>query len=232
MLSKLLLENYLQMKSKIVNQLKAIEKEKGIEILFAVEAGSRVWRIQSKDSDYDVRFVFKRPVKDYLSISKKPEVIERTVEDMDFVGFDIYKFTKLFLTSNPSMIEWLKSDIIYLDDNKTKEFLWKFIKNRFNPLALYHHYKSMCKQNYLKYLKSGKLRSYKKYLYAMRGLINAKWVQQYNEIPPIHFTHTLNASTDLISIPVWTNLKEIIKKQIKYIFLNPASRSFLKTKPK
>ena len=52
-----------------------IEEEKGVKILFAVESGSRAWGMDSKDSDYDVRFVFYRPLKEYISINKPGEVI-------------------------------------------------------------------------------------------------------------------------------------------------------------
>jgi predicted nucleotidyltransferase len=160
-----------------------------VNILFAIESGSRLWRIPSKDSDFDVRFVFVRPLQDYLRIHKLPDVIEHVQGNMDFVGFDIYKFTNLFLNSNPSIIEWLKSDIIYID-GKTKQFFLNFIEKKFNPLALYHHYKSMCKQNYLKYLKSSSNITHKKYLYSMRGIINAMWVVQFETIPPVDFSVT------------------------------------------
>lgn len=191
--------------------LTEIEKTKGIKILFAIEAGSRVWRMASKDSDYDVRFVYVRPKKDYLRINKQADVIDTTTDNIDIVGFDIYKFTKLLLSSNPSMIEWLKSDIIYIDDGKTKELLKKFIEEKFNPIALYHHYRSMCKQNYLKYLKSGEMMTHKKYLYAMRGLVNAKYVLKYNLIPPISFPSTLDVGSELLEIEVLNKLLEIIE---------------------
>ena len=58
---------------------------------------------------------------------------------------------------------------------------------QFNPLSLYHHYKSMCRNNYLKYLKSGELVTHKKYLYAFRGLVNAEWVVHKNTVPPVVF---------------------------------------------
>lgn len=46
------------MKKEIISLCKQLEKEHHIKILFAVESGSRLWRVDSKDSDYDVRFVF------------------------------------------------------------------------------------------------------------------------------------------------------------------------------
>ena len=63
------------MKELIKKICKRVEKEKNIKILFAIENGSRAWRMSSKDSDYDVRFVYIRPVKEYLQISTPGDVL-------------------------------------------------------------------------------------------------------------------------------------------------------------
>ena len=52
------------MKDKIQNILQQIEKDNNIKIIFAIENGSRSWGMASKDSDFDVRFVFKRAIND------------------------------------------------------------------------------------------------------------------------------------------------------------------------
>lgn len=52
-----------------------LEERRQIKILFAVESGSRAWRIESADSDYDVRFVYCRPLKDYVSLARPDDVI-------------------------------------------------------------------------------------------------------------------------------------------------------------
>ena len=52
----------------IKQKLLELEKDKNIRILFACESGSRAWGFPSPDSDYDVRFIYARPVDDYLKI--------------------------------------------------------------------------------------------------------------------------------------------------------------------
>lgn len=58
------------MKTKILEKLKALEKEKNIEILLAIESGNRSWGFASPDSDYDIRFIYKHRKDWYLSLIK------------------------------------------------------------------------------------------------------------------------------------------------------------------
>ena len=51
------------MKPIIINKLKEIEDKYNVKILFAIESGSRAWGFPSTDSDYDVRFIYKRKEK-------------------------------------------------------------------------------------------------------------------------------------------------------------------------
>ena len=67
--------------SVIESRLKYFEREYGIKILFAIENGSRAWKMASKNSDYDVRFVFKRNPEDYLAINKPKDVIETYLDE-------------------------------------------------------------------------------------------------------------------------------------------------------
>src|SRR3989344_3312551 len=212
------------MKKEIQKLLKDLEKKNKIKILFAVENGSRAWRMESEDSDYDVRFVFKKELKKYISIEQPNDVINASFDNsfkpcnpegalIDISGFDIFKFVKLLLTSNPTVIEWLNSDIIY--HGKQNKVLKHFAINNFNPIALYYHYKSLSKNNYLKYIKTGQHVTGKKYLYTFRGLINSKWVEVKNTIPPIRFTEALE--------------KDKIKNNY---YLDKYIESFLKEEPK
>jgi len=91
----------------ILRELKAIEERENVKILYACESGSRAWGFPSKDSDYDVRFIYIRPLNWYLSILDKRDVIELPINDvLDISGWDIRKALKLFKKSNPPMLEW------------------------------------------------------------------------------------------------------------------------------
>ncbi len=189
------------MKKEIIKLMNKIAEEYNIKILFCVESGSRAWGMESKDSDYDVRFVFYREPEEYVLINPKSQVInvsfnkefERCNPEgcfIDIQGFDLLKFSKMLSSSNPTVIEWLNSDITYFG-KKPEEYV-KFSKELFNFMSLYYHYKSMGKQNYLKYIKPQSYNSTpKKYLYTCRGIICSLYVKEYLELPKIKFPETL-----------------------------------------
>ena len=54
------------MNETILNALKKIEEDNNVKILYACESGSRAWGFPSKDSDYDVRFIYVHPTDYYL----------------------------------------------------------------------------------------------------------------------------------------------------------------------
>lgn len=48
-------------------RLARIREQHGVRIPLAIESGSRAWGFPSPDSDYDCRFIFVRPLDDYLA---------------------------------------------------------------------------------------------------------------------------------------------------------------------
>ena len=174
--------------------------------------------MEDEQCDYDVRFVFVQPLEKYISISIEKateKVINKSFEDgmIDLSGFDIFKYCKLLAKSNPSMIEWMQSDILYYGEKPVG--IKEIALTQFNPIALFYHYQSMCKQNYEKYLASKQMVTYKKYLYAMRGLVNAKFVEKTGKLPPISFPVCMEKckGKGIISDEILAELKDTIRKK-------------------
>ena len=45
---------------KIERELRTVEEQENVRVLYAIESGSRAWGFASPDSDYDVRFIYVR----------------------------------------------------------------------------------------------------------------------------------------------------------------------------
>jgi predicted nucleotidyltransferase len=130
-----------RMKEKILAELKRIEQENDVKVLYAVESGSRAWGFPSKDSDYDVRFIYIHKRDWYLSIEQKRDVLEYPINDLlDISGWDLRKALQLLLKSNPVLLEWLRSPIVYSKQYDTAEQLRnisnQYISQKSKPLPL------------------------------------------------------------------------------------------------
>ena len=81
------------MKANILQRLADIESKYDVKILLAVESGSRAWGFASKDSDYDVRFVYVHRKEWYLTLVEGRDVIEELDPNgvMAFAGWAIKK---------------------------------------------------------------------------------------------------------------------------------------------
>jgi uncharacterized protein len=185
----------LKMREHIIEVIKQIENDNGVKILFACESGSRAWGFPSKDSDYDVRFIYINKPNWYLSIDQKRDVIEIPTKDpisipidplLDLSGWELTKALRLFRKSNPPLLEWLKSSIVYYQSYSAIEKMRELDKNIFSPTSCLYHYLNMAKGNFRDYLQRDEVRI-KKYFYVLRPILAAKWIEKQNSIPPMEF---------------------------------------------
>jgi predicted nucleotidyltransferase len=180
----------------IKKRLVEIEKEHGVNILYAVESGSRAWGFESLDSDYDVRFIYAHAKNWYLNILPKRDVIEYPIiDEFDYSGWDVRKTLFLLHKSNPVLFEWLRSPIVYCKDDFSYNVLQELSKHYFSPLSSIYHYLHIAKGNYRHYLQTNEVRI-KKYFYALRPLLACMWIEQYKESPPIEFEILLTQIDD------------------------------------
>lgn len=175
-------------RQQIIDALQSIEEEEQVRILYACESGSRAWGFPSRDSDYDVRFIYVRPMDSYLSLFEKRDVIERPISNMlDINGWDMKKALSLFRKSNPPLLEWLQSPIVYTEASEVVEQIRALSAHTFSARSCMHHYLHMAKGNYREYLQREQVKI-KKYFYVLRPLLACQWIERYNEMPPIKFS--------------------------------------------
>lgn len=184
--------------TEIDKALQELERTTGVEILFAVESGSRAWGFSSPNSDYDIRFVYKRPLTIYLELNNAPETLTHTTEQLDIHGWDIRKAMSLLAKSNTSLHEWLRSPIVYKNlflphAGKTYiETLKDLTIELYSKEYVRYSYSSIAKQNYKKpaYF-STETATAKKYFYVVRSLLAARWIETRQELPPIELSTLL-----------------------------------------
>ena len=58
-------------------ELSRVEAERGVRVLFACESGSRAWGFASRDSDWDVRFLYVHKREWYLGVENHRDVVEQ-----------------------------------------------------------------------------------------------------------------------------------------------------------
>ncbi len=162
-----------------------IEREHNVTIIVAVESGSRAWGFPSKDSDYDIRFIYHKPAEDYLSCFEKRDVIDNIFEgDLDAAGWDLTKTLRLMRGGNAQSFEWLNCQSIYQEQSQKVKILRDFADTAFCEKPVFSHYLGMVKKKVFdeKYTKHPK-----SFLYALRALLSAKWVAEKNGSPPVEF---------------------------------------------
>jgi len=175
------------LRDKILAEIKKIEEQYEVKICLAVESGSRAWGFPSKDSDYDVRFIYVHKKDWYLSIDQKRDVIELPINDLlDINGWEVTKALRLFRKSNPPLMEWLHSGIVYYQAFSLVDQM-KTIQNQvFLPQSALYHYLNMAKGNFRDYLRNDEVKI-KKYFYVLRPVLACVWIERFNTVPPIAF---------------------------------------------
>ncbi len=173
-------------------RLEAIERQEEVRILYACESGSRAWGFPSADSDYDVRFIYAHPPEWYLSIQERRDVIERPLENLiDESGWDIRKALNLLRKSNPPLLEWIQSPIVYRADAAFLDALKSVMVAYYSPRQCMHHYLHMAQGNIREYLKGERV-WVKKYFYVLRPLLACRWIEAGLGVVPIKFDRLID----------------------------------------
>ncbi|WP_216830227.1 nucleotidyltransferase domain-containing protein [Alkalihalobacterium elongatum] len=203
------------MKEKIVEALSRIEAEHEVKIIYACEAGSRAWGTASEESDYDVRFIYIHPVSWYLSIEQKREVMDiQLTAELDMVGWDMRKTLALLKKSNPTILEWLQSRIVYHENPLIVAECKSLSKKTFSEKTCLYHYLNMAKRN-----AKGSFHSPDAYanvklvLNVVKPLLACRWIKKYHSMPPNEFVYLMDHIPK--SGVLRTEVEAILEKKLK-----------------
>ncbi len=213
-----LVENEIQQK------LSLIEEKHQVVVLYACESGSRAWDFASPDSDYDVRFIYMHKPEWYLRVDKESQrdVIELPiVDDLDINGWELQKALKLLRKSNPTLLEWLGSPIIYRQSASFQKEFSQLASKYLCRKACFYHYQNMAVSNYREHLKKTMVKT-KKYLYVLRPLLAMRWIEQIKTQVPMRFQELVNSMC----------VEEEVKKAINELLAQKVLVSESKTQPK
>lgn len=195
-----------EMRILVPRKLREIEETEHVTVLYAAESGSRAWDFASPDSDFDVRFIYVRPMEDYLRLEPGRDVLEYPIDDTwDVCGWDLQKALRLLHSSNPSLFEWAASPIVYHTSALWEENIRPMLTSCFQPKKGLLHYVSMARNNCREFLGRETIKA-KRYFYILRPILAAKWILEHQSPPPMRFLELAEAQMAPELLPVVEDL--------------------------
>lgn len=173
----------------IETKVRELAQERNLKPIAARERGSRMLGVPHEDSDWDVFLLFAQEPAEYVKLGGYTDTVSRKFDDgdIDIHGWNVKKFANLTTDSNPNAIEFLMSQKEYFND---VDFPFGKIESdvqlNFNHMALYHHYLSLAKSNYEKYIESGNDCTKGRQFYVLRATAMAKHIREEGTFPALN----------------------------------------------
>lgn len=194
-------------------KLKEIEEKEQVKILHAVESGSRAWGFASPDSDYDVRFIYVRPMEYYLRLEAKKDFIDWELDEtLDINGWDLMKALQHFHKSNATLFEWANSPVVY-DTTPMWRQIAETASGYFSCKSAMYHYYGTANKNYHEYLTEDMVK-YKKYFYVLRPILACKWIEERKCPPPVLFQTLVD---EVLEDSMKPQIDALVKKKMEMV---------------
>ncbi len=169
----------------ILDKLKEIERQENFKIIYACQQGSRAWGFASKDSDYDVRFIYIRSLKDYMETDHK-DYVDYNDGLLDISGVDLYRAIHGIYLSLPAILEWLYSPKVYFTTPLFEE-LKEVSKRYFDGYKMASSYRSIATMHYDR-IEGKKDVKIIDYFYSIRALLACLYILENNQMPPLDYS--------------------------------------------
>ena len=133
----------------------------------------------------------------YLSVEDRRDVIEQPIaDDLDVSGWELRKALRLLRKSNPPLLEWLKSPVVYRHDPVFAAEFGALAAEFYSPRRCFAHYLHMAFGNWRDYLRGREEVSLKKYLYVFRPLLACRWIERQLGQVPMLFAQLVESVLD------------------------------------
>lgn len=139
------------------------------------------------------------------------DTIEQPIDGLlDISGWDLRKALQLLRKSNPPLLEWLQSPIVYRQRSGVVDRIRSLMPQYYQPAACHYHYLHMAQGNYRDYLQ-GDVVWLKKYLYVLRPVLACLWIERGYGVVPIEFHKLVERVID--DVAVKTAVQDLIRRK-------------------
>jgi predicted nucleotidyltransferase len=173
-------------KNRILSELAALERKHRVTLLYACEAGSRIWGFPAATSDYDVRFLYVHLKSWYRHTPplSAQDTIARTTSYYDILGWDLRKALAMLVHSHPTVLEWVLSYVVYYNHEGFRNRLTELATQVVSVEACQVHYLRWASRN-LEKLQQSSQASIKRCCQALRPLLAVQWLERHGWPMPL-----------------------------------------------
>ena len=138
-------------------------------------------------------------------------MIELPVEgQLDINGWDLRKALRLLQKSNPPLLEWLGSPLVYREHSSVAVSLRSLAARYHSPRACAYHYLHMAQGNFREYLRGPEVWR-KKYFYVLRPLLAIRWIERGLGVVPTEFPVLLERVVE--GAPLLEAINELLREK-------------------
>ena len=216
-------------------KIKNIEDKSNVKAIYACEVGSKNWKSDSPNSDYDVRFIYISPKSKYLDKNHKDTIKVEFNEDFDIYGYDLFKILKEVKTQEYTPFEWVNSGIQYQKSPFFEE-LKKLVLENTDVENISKSYKRLTIGNFKDLLQDKQKVNIKHYLLLLKTIMMADYADKNGQLPPLTYPELFDAQQDSYKevCEMGRNLLKIKKESSKDVTVPriPALDKFIESKVK